>query len=291
MKQPAPGQRSSESGHLLLALMIGLTVMVIFLTVAAQQWSVLERRENEKELIFRGTQYANAIKRYQTEHGGAYPTSLESLMDLGPRRLRYIRQLYRDPMAPDGKWGILLADPTGKGFINPNAPPPEAGVPGLEDLGKGLKTSSWDDQIRNSNLRNEGKRKVFAAKTGFSGWDNKSEEEEEGKVSVTAPGQPTGPIVGVVSLWDQNSFRRYHEQQNYTEWTFSIFDLLDPNQQQAQQQPLTPVPTPGVGIGPGGSQTVTGGRNCFGAGCQDRGVSGFNPRNNRPPRDPNKPPS
>ena len=97
---------SSESGHLLLALMIGLTVMAIFLTVVAQQWSTLERREKEKELIFRGNQYINAIKKYQQEHGGAYPTKLESLMELGPRRLRYIRRLYRDPMAPDGKWGI-----------------------------------------------------------------------------------------------------------------------------------------------------------------------------------------
>src|SRR4029453_14273581 len=125
MSSNAPRSRFSESGHLLLALMIGLTVMAIFLTVVAQQWSTMVRRENEKELMFRGTQYSKAIRKYQMEHGGAYPPRLEELMELGPRRVRYFRKLYRDPMAPDGKWGILLADPSGKGFINPNAPQAE----------------------------------------------------------------------------------------------------------------------------------------------------------------------
>ncbi|MCI0566568.1 MAG: hypothetical protein L0Z52_00075 [Acidobacteria bacterium] len=257
---------SSESGHLLLALMIGLTVMAIFLTVVAQQWSTLERRENEKELVFRGNQYIKAIKKYQQEHGGAYPTRLEALMELGPRRLRYIRKLYRDPMAPDGKWGILLADPSGKGFINPNAPPAEEGVPGLEDLGKGF-TTSLEEKIRNSNFKNEGRRKLFAGKGGFSDWDNPDEDSEEGKESVTAPGQPTGPIVGVVSLWDLASFKRYHEHENYTEWTFSIFDLLEQQQQQNNQQPGTAAPTPGFGVGPGGSQTIMGGDSCCGPQC------------------------
>jgi type II secretory pathway pseudopilin PulG len=250
---------SSESGHLLLALMIGLTVMAIFLTVVVQQWSTLERRENEKELVFRGNQYIKAIKKYQMEHGGAYPTRLESLMELGPRQLRYIRKLYKDPMAPDGKWGILVADPSGKGFINPNAVPEGETIEGLEDL------------MQRSNVRNDAKKKVFTNKGGFSDWDNPSGNDEEDKNSVTAPGQPTGPIVGVVSLWDQTAFRRYHEHENYSEWTFSIFDLVDQNQQ-AKQQLAEPVPTPGFGVGPGGQQTIYGlDGNCTGKDCPPGG--------------------
>ncbi|HEU5182396.1 MAG TPA: hypothetical protein VFW45_16540 [Candidatus Polarisedimenticolia bacterium] len=227
--------RSRESGHLLIAVMIGITLLLIFMTVVAQQWSSLERRENEKELIFRGNQYAKAIKKYQGEHGGAYPTSLESLMELGPRRLRYIRRLYRDPMAPDGKWGILIADPSGKGFINPNAPQGEGeGIPGLDDLGQGL--DEFDEKLKRSNQRNQGQLKIFKARSGLTDWTQPEEDgkDKDGKVSVTAPGQPVGPIVGVVSLWDQMSFRRYHEHENYTEWTFSIFDLNDQKQQQAK---------------------------------------------------------
>ena len=279
--------KSSEAGHLLLAVMIGITVMAIFLTVAAQQWSTHERRENEKELVFRGNQYTKAIKLYQMEHGGAYPTSLEALMEQGPRRLRYIRKLYRDPMSPDGKWGILLADPSGKGFINPNAPPPDGGVSGLEDLGQGLRSGGLEEKIKAANLRNEGKRKLFSVKSGFADWDRPQDKEGD-KKSVTAPGQPTGPIVGVVSLWDQSAFRRYHDHENYTEWTFSVFDLLDQQNKQAQQQ-LQPVPSPsGMGVGPGGQMTIMGGGNCYGPGCKNQGGSnvgsgGGRPQTNNPP--------
>ena len=254
---------SSESGHLLIALMIGLTVLAIFLTVAAQQWSTVERREREKELIFRGNQYARAIKKYQLEHGGAYPTALNQLLEPGPRRLRYIRKLFRDPMAPDGKWGILLADPSGKGFINPNALPEEnGGVEGLDDLGKG-----FEDKLKASNARNQGRLKIFSAKNGtLSSWDQPTGDDKDEKNSVTAPGQPTGPIVGVVSLWDLESFQRYHEHENYTEWTFSVFDLLE-NQQQQKVQPGAGVPTPGFGVGPGGQQTIIGPGGCTGNNC------------------------
>jgi hypothetical protein len=67
VEEEALKSTSSESGHLLLALMIGLTVMAIFLTVVAQQWSQIERRENEKELLFRGNQYIKAIKKFQMQ--------------------------------------------------------------------------------------------------------------------------------------------------------------------------------------------------------------------------------
>ena len=252
MKAVTPAPRSSESGHLLLALMIGLTVLAIFLTVVVQQWSTIERREREKELIFRGNQYAKAIKKYQLEHGGAFPTALDQLMEPGPRRLRYIRKLFRDPMSPDGKWGILLADPGGKGFINPNALPENpTGIEGLDDLGKG-----FEDKLKAANNRNEGRLKIFSAMNkGLSSWDKPAGDDKDGKNSVTAPGQPVGPIVGVVSLWDLTTFQRYHEHENYTEWTFSIFDLLE-NQQQQKQGTLPNAPTPGFGVGPGGNQCI-----------------------------------
>ena len=268
-------QRSRESGHLLIAVMIGITLMLIFMTVVAQQWSSLERRENEKELIFRGNQYAKAIRKYQGEHGGAYPTSLESLMELGPRRLRYIRKLYRDPMAPDGKWGVLIADPSGKGFINPNAPPEAQGVEGLEDLGKGLE--EFDEKLNAANRRNQGKLKISDARNraaGLTDWTSQDKDEKgiDGKVTITAPGQPVGPIAGVVSLWDQMSFRRYHDHENYTEWTFSVFDLGD--QKQQAQQPPGMAPTPGMGLGPGGQQTIITPGGCVGANCPPNGGAG-----------------
>jgi type II secretory pathway pseudopilin PulG len=255
-----------ESGHLLLVVMMGLVVMSIMLGAAVQQWSAIQRREHEEELIFRGNQYVKAIKRYQAEHGGALPTSLEILVKPGPRRLRYIRKLFRDPMVPDGKWGILLAHPSGKGYINPNAPPPtgEGEVPGLEDLGKGLKDSGKDEYQAYRTRKGSGQ-KSFALQSGLPVAGDTPIGDPAGKESVTAPGQPVGPIVGVVSLADQTSFRLYREHENYTEWAFNIFE--DGQQGQTQQQARTPVATPGAGVGPGGAQTIWGGGKCIGKDC------------------------
>jgi type II secretory pathway pseudopilin PulG len=285
---PIPPSR--ESGHLILAVMIGLTVTAIMLTAAIQQWSVVERREKEEELIFRGNQYVKAIKRYQMEHGGAFPTSLELLIQPGPRRLRYIRKLFRDPLAPDGKWGILLADPSGRGFINPNALPPEKeGVPGLEDLGRGLR-DSFNQKLAGAARTNELRKSMFEKRSGLF---DEPTGDPEGKVSVTAPGQPAGPIVGVVSLYDESSFRRFRDTENYTEWTFTVFDLE--NQQQGQQQALTPVPTPGSGIGPGGAQTILGGHSGAVGGSTPLPFGPLKPGQfgNKGPRPPNqgKPPN
>src|SRR5262245_54504534 len=109
-----------ESGHLLVGLMVLVAVMMILLTVTAQSWTFLDRRDNEAELIFRGEQYANAIEFYRKETQ-QYPMELKVLNQRGPHRHRFIRKLYKDPLSKDGKWGLLYMSPTGKGFINPYA--------------------------------------------------------------------------------------------------------------------------------------------------------------------------
>jgi len=256
----------AESGHLVLLVMMAVTVGAIMLTAAVQQWSTVERREREAELVFRGNQYVKAIKLYQLEHGGALPTSLEQLYEPGPRRLRYIRKLFRDPMAPDGKWGILLADPSGRGYINPNAPPAEQGVEGLEDLGKGFHfTSSLDSKSKSTPQRGYNRSKSLGAEPGTAFPSQSGPNGAEGESSVTAPGQPPGPIVGVISLYDQGSFRLLKEKDNYAEWGFHIFDVPG---SENKQQPQTGVPTPhAFGVGPGGSQTIMGGTSCIGKDC------------------------
>jgi hypothetical protein len=113
-------------------------------------------------------------------------------------------------------------------------------LPGLEDLGKGF-TTSMEDKIRSSNLKRRAQ-ETLRGQGGSPIGTSRKELDEEGKESVTAPGQPKGPIVGVVSLWDLASFKRYHEHENYTEWTFSIFDLLSssnnrPIRRRAERRP------------------------------------------------------
>ena len=149
--------RNRERGIVFIWVLVGLFVMAILLMAAVQPASLVARREKEKELIFRGEAYCEAIRQYQQEHGGAFPTDLKDLMKPGPKKLRYIRRLYPEPFALDGKWGLLAPGSTvvrtgkdGKPVYDnqiPNNPgaPPQAGLPppgglqqgGLPQLGTG----------------------------------------------------------------------------------------------------------------------------------------------------------
>ena len=88
-------------------VLVSFFILAVFLMAAVQPASIMIRRENEKDLVYRGEQYVEAIRLYQSEHGGAFPTQLEQLIKEGPKRRRYIRQLYRNPFDPDGKWLLL----------------------------------------------------------------------------------------------------------------------------------------------------------------------------------------
>ena len=96
MERGARSPRRDEGAALLIILMIIVTITSIALAAATQAWSVTWRRDNEEELIFRGNQYVDAILAYRKEHQGQFPSNLDDLFKPGPRRLRYIRKLYRD---------------------------------------------------------------------------------------------------------------------------------------------------------------------------------------------------
>src|SRR3989449_6432281 len=106
---------NEEAGAILIIFMVALAVAVIALGAATQAWSATWRRDNEEELIFRGNQYVDAILAYRKEHQGQFPSNLDDLFKPGPRRLRYIRKLWRDPVTRHGKWGLLYLMPGRQG--------------------------------------------------------------------------------------------------------------------------------------------------------------------------------
>jgi type II secretory pathway pseudopilin PulG len=114
--------RVTQRGHLLILLMVGLTVMLIMLTVAAQSWTFQMRREMEKELIFRGEQYINGLLAFRKANGNAFPVGdLKVLAQKNMSGVRFMRKLYKNPMDPNGTWQYLYLHPGGTGFINPCA--------------------------------------------------------------------------------------------------------------------------------------------------------------------------
>ena len=96
----------SNTGYAMAGLLVAMSVMAVLMTVALPTWSHMIRRENEEELIFRGTQYARAINFYQRRFANAAPASVDVLIEQ-----RMLRKKFKDPMSPneDGEFQFLTA--------------------------------------------------------------------------------------------------------------------------------------------------------------------------------------
>ncbi len=112
------GRWRGETGYNLVFLVVMITVLNILVAKALPLWSAVIQREKEEELIFRGMQYAEAIRIYEMRTGGL-PTKMEQLIETKPR---CIRKLWKNPMAEDGSWLLI---PPGQGQpgrrLNPDA--------------------------------------------------------------------------------------------------------------------------------------------------------------------------
>lgn len=102
-----------DEGYTLVALVVMFTVMNILVAMALPLWSGVIQRDKEHEFIFRGLQYAEAIRVYQQRYG-QWPQKLEELAE-DKGRGRCIRQLWTNPLADGGKW-----DPVFEGVPNAN---------------------------------------------------------------------------------------------------------------------------------------------------------------------------
>ena len=77
----------------MVALLVGMSVAAIWMTAALPAWRQQAQRQKEDDLIFRGEQYARAIVLYFEKNRGAYPPSIDVLVDQ-----RYLRKKWKDPI-------------------------------------------------------------------------------------------------------------------------------------------------------------------------------------------------
>ena len=119
--------RTRERGYNLVTLIVAMTVMNILVAVAMPWWSQRIQREKEEEAIFRGLQYAEAIRVFQLRQG-RYPNTLEELVKLEPPALR---QLWDDPLSEHGYFGVVVQSPRADapGAGGPGSAPPARGGP------------------------------------------------------------------------------------------------------------------------------------------------------------------
>jgi type II secretory pathway pseudopilin PulG len=102
MSRRSSGAAGREDGFSLVAAMSAIAIMMIMMGAAVPSWRYVMRNMREEELIFRGTQIAEAVERYQRKHGGAAPTSIEDLV-----KGKFLRKAWKDPMTQEGKWRLL----------------------------------------------------------------------------------------------------------------------------------------------------------------------------------------
>ena len=96
---------SGSGGYAMAALLVGMTIMAVFLTIALPAWSTAAKREREAELIFRGQQYARAVALFQRKYANTFPPNLDILLNE-----HFLRKKYKDPMTKDGEFQVLYAN-------------------------------------------------------------------------------------------------------------------------------------------------------------------------------------
>ena len=108
MDTPEPRDARScrpAAGYAMAGMLVAIAVMSVMLAAVVPVWSTWAKREREAELIFRGGQYARAIRLYSARFANAYPPDIETLVDG-----RFLRKAYRDPMVQDGSFELVTLD-------------------------------------------------------------------------------------------------------------------------------------------------------------------------------------
>lgn len=116
---PGPSGRRSwqrwaprAPGFTYLAVLLLVALMGLALASAGVLWSTSLQREKERDLLFTGNQFRQAIGAYyEKTPGGAkqYPSTLEQLLkdERYPVVVRHLRKVYADPMTGKADWTLV----------------------------------------------------------------------------------------------------------------------------------------------------------------------------------------
>jgi type II secretory pathway pseudopilin PulG len=195
-----------EAGYNMVMLIMAVTILNIMVAAVLPLMSTDIQRQKEEELVFRGFQYAEAIRIFHARFQ-RYPIKLEELLEMKPRS---IRQLWKDPMTKDGKWGLVFlgggttappTDPTGGG-LNPGDPrkPNDPKKPGDPKGPKNPKDPKKPDDPEGPDPE---------------GTDGGLNTPKNGEVVAT------GPILGVYSKSHKKSHLILYGHEHYNEWQFT----------------------------------------------------------------------
>ncbi len=124
MERRSTRGKRSEQGFTLAALIVILTIMMIFVAYTVpRQWSTVLQRDREARTIFAMRQYARAIYDFQVKHQ-SYPTSMDQLSKARqPRYVRGVKGELIDPLTGEVDWLLIPAASGGQQQIRGQNPP------------------------------------------------------------------------------------------------------------------------------------------------------------------------
>jgi len=107
-------RRSSESGYAYIIAMALIVATIIGSQVVLENLITQARRQREQETIWRGNQWARAIRLYYHKTGH-YPQTIDDL-ETGVPDVHFLRaSAIKDPMDPDdGSWRFIYVNSTGQ---------------------------------------------------------------------------------------------------------------------------------------------------------------------------------
>jgi type II secretory pathway pseudopilin PulG len=206
--------RRGESGYVLLAVMLTLTLMLIALSIEAPRIVQQIKREKEEEMVHRGRDYATAVKRFVHKNGGQYPTSVEQLENTN--HIRFLRKKYKDPMTGEPDWKMVHV-----GEAEIKIPVPNPGLSGGGGTNPGL-FGSGQSQGSSGGGTGTG---TGTASTGTTP-NGQAQTQSTLTTSNIGNGQTVGggPIIGVASTKKVQSIKEFNDKDHYDEWYF-VYDL------------------------------------------------------------------
>jgi type II secretory pathway pseudopilin PulG len=132
--------RNGERGFTLAALLVILTIIAVTVAYTVpKSWSLIIKRDQDRQTLFIMKQYARAIDTFQKKHG-ALPTSLDQLKEArNPRVLRGHDGEWVDPLTGKVDWirlpPTVNATPRPLDNYNPSANKPNAAGPARPTFG------------------------------------------------------------------------------------------------------------------------------------------------------------
>jgi type II secretory pathway pseudopilin PulG len=216
-----------------MALLLATALILIALTAGLPVISTELRRQREEELIHRGVAYTRAIRNYYRKFG-TYPLSLDQLEEAN--HMRFLRNRYKDPIT--GSDFRLLHLGEVQLTFRPIAQPGAAAGAASSTNGSGT------GGVQSSNNSTSPSPLVSPSQMGATGGEFGG-----------------GPIMGVASTSEKQSFHVFNDKDHYKDWLFVYspaleqcgglftrpFDGIQPSRNCAF--PTAPMPTPTVGGG------------------------------------------